>query len=221
MEGRKPKYFRYQDYVIRDGKLVGEFEQMYRDHEDPWCLTKLGLLNPTHVIAENIVQRLYAGGRVRTAVEVGCGLGHLTKRIRDIGVDVLGIDIAPSAVEKARQQYPECKFAVADVSAFDVIEGQRPDLVILAEVTWYVLAKLDDFIQFLRTRLPHAYLLHLLAVYPPGQQLHGLEKFSNLEEMKRYFGMVYLEWGEQWTAEKTISGHTYLLGRWPESEAIG
>ena len=26
-----PKYERYQDYVIRDGRLIGEFEQMYRD----------------------------------------------------------------------------------------------------------------------------------------------------------------------------------------------
>ena len=30
------KYPQYQDYVIRDGKLIGEFEQMYADFEDPW-----------------------------------------------------------------------------------------------------------------------------------------------------------------------------------------
>ena len=30
------KYSRYQDYVIKDGNLVGEFEQMYLDFSDPW-----------------------------------------------------------------------------------------------------------------------------------------------------------------------------------------
>ena len=30
------KYNRYQDYVIKDGKLIGEFETMYKDYEDPW-----------------------------------------------------------------------------------------------------------------------------------------------------------------------------------------
>lgn len=33
---RPKKYQRYQDYVIRDGRLVGEFEEMYRDFDDPW-----------------------------------------------------------------------------------------------------------------------------------------------------------------------------------------
>ena len=30
------KYNKYQDYVIKDGKLIGEFEAMYKDYEDPW-----------------------------------------------------------------------------------------------------------------------------------------------------------------------------------------
>lgn len=27
---------RYQDYVIKDGKFVGEFEKMYQDCDNPW-----------------------------------------------------------------------------------------------------------------------------------------------------------------------------------------
>ena len=27
---------RYQDFVIRDGKLVGDFEGLYKNFEDPW-----------------------------------------------------------------------------------------------------------------------------------------------------------------------------------------
>ena len=31
-----PKYTRYQGYVIKEGKLVAEFEAMYQDFGDPW-----------------------------------------------------------------------------------------------------------------------------------------------------------------------------------------
>ena len=27
---------RYQDYVIKDGKFIGKFEEMYQKFEDPW-----------------------------------------------------------------------------------------------------------------------------------------------------------------------------------------
>ena len=32
----KSKNTKYQDYVIKDGKLVGQFEEMYQNFEDPW-----------------------------------------------------------------------------------------------------------------------------------------------------------------------------------------
>ena len=35
--GQDRKYLpRYQDYVIRDGKLVGDWEGLYKNFEDPW-----------------------------------------------------------------------------------------------------------------------------------------------------------------------------------------
>ena len=30
------KYSKYQDYVIKNGKIIGVFEQMYQDCKDPW-----------------------------------------------------------------------------------------------------------------------------------------------------------------------------------------
>ena len=33
---------KYQDFVIKDGKFVGEFEKMYQQFEDPWDQTKKG-----------------------------------------------------------------------------------------------------------------------------------------------------------------------------------
>ena len=36
---------KYQDYVIKDGKFVGKFDEMYRKFSDPWNLLKKNELN--------------------------------------------------------------------------------------------------------------------------------------------------------------------------------
>lgn len=36
---------RYQDYVIRDGKFVGKFEEMYQKFDDPWHQNENGMFN--------------------------------------------------------------------------------------------------------------------------------------------------------------------------------
>ena len=36
------KHKRYQDYVIKDGQLVGDFENMYKEVDDPWEQTVKG-----------------------------------------------------------------------------------------------------------------------------------------------------------------------------------
>ena len=36
---------KYQDYVIKDGKFVGEFDEMYKKFSDPWNLLKINKLD--------------------------------------------------------------------------------------------------------------------------------------------------------------------------------
>ncbi len=54
--------------------------------------------DPRHMVtvAEHLDPR--AGDRI---LEVGCGRGHLTKRLRDLGADAIGIDANPHAAEQA------------------------------------------------------------------------------------------------------------------------
>jgi len=57
-----PKYSKYQDYVIRDGKLVGEFEQMYRDYDDPWEQSARERFASEKAVALNLLAKLKAEG---------------------------------------------------------------------------------------------------------------------------------------------------------------
>lgn len=65
--------------------------------------------DPTHLEKVDRLMPLSAGERV---LEIGCGQGHLTRRLADRGVDIVGIDANPNAPEvsgsdRVRHMYAE------------------------------------------------------------------------------------------------------------------
>ena len=208
---RMTKYSRYQDYVIRDGRLIGEFEQMYRDFADPWHESTVEQFASDKAAGINLLARLKAHHEVRRVVEVGCGLGHYAERIANLRLETVGIDISSTAIEVARSRHSHAHFVVGGIDQHDIFRHHSPDVVVLAEVTWYVLDHLRGFLDFMRAELPNTYLLHLLSTYPPGVQQYGTEFFTDLDGIKRYFGMLWLESGAVHLDGRT---RTWLLGTW-------
>src|SRR5436305_13452051 len=51
-------------------------------------------------------------------LDLGCGTGHLTRQIADRGASVIGIDVSPDMVERARAQYPGLDFRLMDATNF-------------------------------------------------------------------------------------------------------
>ena len=51
-------------------------------------------------------------------LDIGCGTGHLTAQIAQMGATVVGIDNAPSMIEAAKQSYPGLHFEVANGADF-------------------------------------------------------------------------------------------------------
>lgn len=212
MRRKIPKYPSYQDYVIKNGRFIGEFENMYQDYEDPWFQSAKEQWASDKMIAISLIKKLH----VKRVLELGCGLGYFTNKIAETGVEVLGIDISETAIRKAKKKFPRCNFQVCDILDYDVYRSFKPDLIIMAEITWYVLEKLNTFLSFLKKEFPDVYIIHLCAIHPPGVQKYGNDKFTNLEELMSYFGMNYLEWGKIHVAEHNFT-RTYFLGRWKKS----
>jgi len=48
-------------------------------------------------------------GNLRAA-DVGCGPGHLTAMLHDLGLDAFGLDLSPGMVDHARRAYPALRF---------------------------------------------------------------------------------------------------------------
>ena len=51
-------------------------------------------------------------------LDLGCGTGRLTREIADSGAEVAGIDSSPDMIARARKNYPELRFELADALTF-------------------------------------------------------------------------------------------------------
>ncbi len=51
-------------------------------------------------------------------LDLGCGTGHLTNKIREHGADVTGIDASKEMIAKAKEGFPGIDFMVADAADF-------------------------------------------------------------------------------------------------------
>jgi SAM-dependent methyltransferase len=207
------KYDKYQDYVIKDGQFIGEFEQLYKDFDDPWNHTMEGYAEGVIPTDKAIAIQFLRKIKARRVLELGCGLGQFTNEIQQSGFDVLGLDVSETAIAKAKNSYPECQFKTADILDFHLYKQFRPDVVVMAEITWYVLDKLDHFISHMRENYRDVYLIHMLVSYPIGAQEYGRDKFTSLDEIMSYFDMNYIEWGEVRKAS-SVTTKTFFLGAW-------
>ena len=134
-----------------------------------------------------------------------------------VAPSVTGLDISPTAIKKAEKKYPNCNFHVSKFPDIDLIRSLAPDCIIMAEITWYVLNEIDDFLSFLESEMPNTLLIHLLTTYKEGDQKYGADKFTNLAEIKEYFGMNYFEWGEFQSLNSRGVKRTYFAGNFKGS----
>ncbi|MBI3559529.1 class I SAM-dependent methyltransferase [Candidatus Gottesmanbacteria bacterium] len=128
MKRRTPKYLTYQDYVIKDGIFIGEFERLYQDYDDPWFQSVKEREAPDKTIALHLIKKL----KIKKVIELGCGLGYFTNEIGKIGVEVLGIDISRTAIRKARSMFPMCRFLTCDVLNYGIYRSFQPNLIVMA-----------------------------------------------------------------------------------------
>lgn len=190
---------RYQDYVIKDGEFIGDFEGMYKNCDDPWLQSEdANVHDSRRAIAKNWIKKIAKRNSVRVC-EIGCGFGHITADLINEGINCIGTDISPTAIKKATTLNSECEFVVANFNDFRFYEEKKINVFLMAEVTWYVLPELSNFIADIkkfRSKLKEpVYLIHLLSTYEKGTQKYGSDYFTDLDGILKYFNFNYLEYG--------------------------
>lgn len=165
----------YRDYFIKDGRFIGEFEQMYQHVDDPWfCVEKRRSLYNDLLIA--VVK--HAAPECARVLEAGCGLGALAARMHEAMplAEILACDVSPTAIDKARGRYPGINFFVQDLAALSEcpIERGSVDAISLSQVLWCVLPCMRDVLrQFHELLAPGGVLAVLQQFYDPETQQYG------------------------------------------------
>ncbi|SCG35478.1 Methyltransferase domain-containing protein [Micromonospora inositola] len=113
-------------------------------------------------------------GGTGPVVEVGCGTGRITAHLRDLGLDVAGIDLSPGMVDVARRHHPGLRFAVGSMTDLPLPDGALAGLV-----AWYSIIHVPPellpgvFAGFHRVLAPGG---RLLLAFKAGDRLVRLEE---------------------------------------------
>lgn len=165
----------YHDYVFRDGRLVGEFEAMYRNSKDvPWHQDEQADWMDVRLTA-NLLGDI---GPFDEIHDLGCGLGHyLALMKKHLGVAhgrAFGYDISETACAKAREAFPGFVFRPLDLTAIPktpvVISDARPSarrLFIIRGTLWYVFPKLGNVVRTIRSMMSVGDWLLVVQNFPP------------------------------------------------------
>jgi SAM-dependent methyltransferase len=112
-------------------------------------------------------------------LDIGCGTGHHVSTLGAKGLDVLGIDISPSMIKKAKANFPDYKFVVGDALNNHVFESNSFTHILCMYFTiYYFKDKTQFFNNCFKWLMPGGYLIvhlverdHFDPILPPGNPL--------------------------------------------------
>lgn len=122
----------------RDDGNRAAFEAIYAEGNDPW-----NSLSPRFRYQQkkyDAIMSFLPQRRFGRALDIGCGLGVLSRRLAARADNVLGLDLAEAAVARARARnadIPNMEFAQADIFDLPPELNGNFDLVLLADVLYY------------------------------------------------------------------------------------
>lgn len=75
---------------------------------------------------------------LRTAVDVGCGVGHFSEFLHRLGFNVLALDGRRENVSEAKRRFPSLDFKVADAENIDIRSLGTFDLVLCVGLLYHL-----------------------------------------------------------------------------------
>jgi SAM-dependent methyltransferase len=123
--GRREEIKRALDETFEDAWRAG----------DPWDLETSALDQESY--ARQLA--LLGDRRYGSVLEIGCAAGAFTRRLAALSDRVVALDVAPSAIERARQDVPpNVEFRVGDAMELDPVREGPWDLVVMSETIYYL-----------------------------------------------------------------------------------
>ena len=109
------------------------FERLYSRARDPWGLQYSPLAMQRYL---TLIETISQVAPCTAILDVGCGEGIFTKYLTGFAPEVVGIDVSPTAIERAKMRVPRASFHCAALEDFH--SERRYDLVVAVEMLYYV-----------------------------------------------------------------------------------
>jgi SAM-dependent methyltransferase len=93
-----------------------------------FCDPRLATMPFTRTMVRTFAELVRETGNPRVA-DVGCGPGHITAFLNDLGVAAFGLDLSPGMVEHARRSFPALRFDEARMADLPIDDGSLGGLV--------------------------------------------------------------------------------------------
>ncbi|MFI6586770.1 class I SAM-dependent methyltransferase [Embleya sp. NPDC050493] len=118
-----------------------------------------------------------ADAGTQSVADIGCGTGRITAHLRDLGLDVFGIDLSPGMIAAARGEHPDLRFEVGSMTDLDLADDSLGGLVAWYSIIHVPVEQLPGvFAEFHRVLAPGGRLL--LAFQVGDEPLRLTEAFG-------------------------------------------
>jgi 2-polyprenyl-3-methyl-5-hydroxy-6-metoxy-1,4-benzoquinol methylase len=107
---------KYHPYIFDTEKrqLIGKFDEMYQAEQtegfDGWYQ------EDSRHTSRRLIEAVLGGFNFNNVLDIGCGKGSFTHRLKKANNQVLGLDLSETAIKVCRERYPDCQFDTLDVS---------------------------------------------------------------------------------------------------------
>jgi SAM-dependent methyltransferase len=159
--------------------MTRPFGNVYEDEQRAQAYAELAFPGTYSLAFRDVPDLVRRHVRGTRALDFGCGTGRSARFLRDLGLRVVGVDIAAAMLEEARRRDPAGDYRQVGVGDLRVLAGMRFDLV-LAAFTFDNIptdAEKADCLTALRAVLAPAGRL-ILIVSSPEIYVHEWASFS-------------------------------------------
>ena len=176
----------YHKYVfdLKNRAFVGKFEEMYANEDkegfDSWHQENLD--EPTKQISLQMIRKR----RYASALDLGCGKGAFTNLLKGCAQKVTGVDIAQTAIDKAKAKYKGITFIAGDSE--DILGGSVSswDLIVMMEILSY-LKNWKGLIAGAARKCRYFFV----SLYLPPDPIGFIKNYEELkQEIEKYFEVI-------------------------------
>ncbi|WP_420036522.1 class I SAM-dependent methyltransferase [Streptomyces sp. cg28] len=139
-------------------------------------------------------------GDVGPVADLGCGPGHATAHLRDLGLTAFGVDLSPKMIAEARRAHPDLRFEEGSMTDLDL-----PDDSLSGIVSWYSTVHTPPEV------LPEIFAEFHRVLAPGGHVLVGYKIGDLIRHLDHAYGHD-LSLDVYWRSPEEVEGHLEAAG---------